>query len=75
MKETIIMVPEGATSVKVKIDGDNYPLILKFDDLGNTSHLWVENGKYDGHGSAHLTKEEEEAVKNMKFEDTGIGRK
>ena len=75
MKETTIMVPEGATSIKVKIDGDNYPLILVFDDGSDTHHFWVEEGKYDGHSSACLNKEEAEAVKNMKFEDIDLSVK
>lgn len=48
MKETIITVPKEATKIKVKIDGDNYPLVLKFDNKADTSHYWMENGHYDG---------------------------
>jgi len=48
MKETIITVPKEATKIKVKIDGDNYPLVLKFDNKADTSHDWMENGHYDG---------------------------
>ena len=48
----LIPVPEGAAHVSVKIDGPNYPLILEFDDEGETHHFWLENGEYDGHSAA-----------------------
>lgn len=42
-------VPEGTTSLKVKIDGPNYPLILEFDDEEETTNFFTEGGVYDGH--------------------------
>ena len=54
MKTQTIPVPEGATSIKVEIDDENYPLILKFDDEHDTHYFWFENGKYDGYSRAGI---------------------
>ena len=49
-KETIISVPKDAKKLKIKFDGENYSLILEFDDSHNMQHFWYP--KYDGYSQS-----------------------